>query len=83
MNYDQHSLRAADLESWSLAMLAAIRLYWLLAALWVLWTQDPWEGAVVMLPSLGGLLAVQVLLWRARWHMRQMRACVDRLQVRR
>jgi len=83
MTYDSHSLRAADLEGWGLALLSAIRLYWLLAALWLLWTQDVWEGAVTMVPVLLGLAATHGLYRRAEWHRRQMRAYVDRLQVRR
>lgn len=82
MSYDHHSLVVEALEGWSLALLSAVRLYWLFALGWYLMTMDPWEGAVVLFPSLLALAGNQGLIWRARWHVRQMRAYVDNLKVR-
>lgn len=83
MTYDAHSLAAENLVSWATALLAAVRLYWAFALAWFLTTLDPWEGIVVMLPSLVALIANALLLLRSRWHVRRMRGCVDGLKVRR
>jgi phosphoglycerol transferase MdoB-like AlkP superfamily enzyme len=83
MTYEQHGLAVDALHEWALALFAAVRLYWLFALVWYVATRDPVEGAVVFAPSLLALVANQVMLLRARWHVRKMRAHLDGLKVRR
>jgi len=83
MTYDEHSLAADRLVDWGMALLSAVQLHIALALLWALVTLSPAEGLIVLSPTLPAMLANQVLMRRARWHVRRMRGHVDGLKVRR
>jgi uncharacterized membrane protein len=83
MTYDKHSLAAARLVDWGMALMQAVQLHIGLALLWALVTLNPAEGLIVLSPTLPAMIVNQLLIWRARWHVRRMRGHVDGLKVRR